>query len=122
MFHIIFIIIIILIQKKIGITFPYKTIFFENSFFIKKIEILDSECKCFIGRLSRLVNCLNGYCDFVQIKIADNQQISNVITTIKNKLELENKYTIDKHKNDVINELSERGYSDEIINEWIKYI
>ena len=89
---------------------------------ILNIEILDSECKCFTGRLSRLVNCLNGYCDFVQIKIADNQQISNVITTIKNKLELENKYTIDKQKNDVINELSERGYSDEIINEWIKYI
>jgi len=35
-------------------------------------EILDTECKCFTCRLSRLVNCLNGLSDLIEIKISDN--------------------------------------------------
>ena len=97
----------------------------DNNNEIKKIlniEMLDSECKCFTGRLSRLINCLSGYYDFVQIKIADNQQISNIIVIIKQKLEKNNEYSIEKHKEEVINELKMRDFEDDIINEWLEYI
>ena len=37
--------------------------------------MLDSECKCFTGRITRLINCQNGFSDLVKINISDNQQI-----------------------------------------------
>jgi hypothetical protein len=97
----------------------------ENKNEIKAIlnnEILDAECKCFTGRLSRLVNCINGFSDLVEIKINDNQQIGNVIILIRNELELKKEYTIEEHKKRVEEELKMRGYDDEIINEWIEEI
>ena len=45
---------------------------------IKKIlntEMDDAECKCFTGRMSRLVNCLNGFSPLINIQINDSQQI-----------------------------------------------
>ena len=89
---------------------------------ILNIEMLDSECKCFTGRLSRLINCLNGYSDLVKIKISEEQEISNIIIMIKKKLNLNNEYTIEKHKEYSLIELKERGYDDNIINEWLEYI
>jgi hypothetical protein len=97
----------------------------ENKNEIKAIlnnEILDAECKCFTGRLSRLVNCINGFSDLVEIKINDNQQIGNVIILIRNELELKKEYTIEEHKKRVEEELKMRGYDDAVINEWIEEI
>jgi Leucine-rich repeat (LRR) protein len=85
-------------------------------------EILDAECKCFTGRLTRLLNCLNGFNDLIEIKISDNQQIGNIIVLLKNELDLRNEYTIDKHKQLVEKELKERGYDDTMIEEWVNYI
>jgi hypothetical protein len=85
-------------------------------------EILDSECKCFTGRLSRLVNCLNGFSHLIEIKISDNQQIGNVIVIIRNELIAQNSYSVEEHKKRVIEELKTRGYDDKIINEWIEEI
>ena len=85
-------------------------------------EILDAECKCFTGRLTRLLNCLNGFNNLIEIKISDNQQIGNIIVLLKNELELKNEYTIEKHKQMVISELKERGYDDSMIEEWVNYI
>jgi hypothetical protein len=88
-------------------------------------EMNDSICKCFTGRLSRLVNCLNGFDNRVQIKIADNNQISNIIIMIKNKYEVFNKNKYDDLqiiKKEIIKELTERGYDQDIINEWTEYI
>jgi hypothetical protein len=87
---------------------------------ILNIETLDSECKCFTGRITRLVNCLNGLSDLVKINIFDNQQIGNIIIIIKQ--QLGDNYTIEKHKELVKNELQERGYNETIINEWVDYI
>ena len=87
---------------------------------ILNIEMLDSECKCFTGRITRLVNCLNGLSDLVKINISDNQQIGNIIIIIKE--QLGDNYTIERHKELVKNELQERGYIDNIINEWLDYI
>jgi Leucine-rich repeat (LRR) protein len=97
----------------------------KNKDEIKKIlnnEILEAECKCFTGRLTRLLNSLNGFNDLIEIKISDNQQIGNIIILIKNELDLRNDYTIEKHKQLVMNELRERGYDDKIIEEWIGFI
>jgi hypothetical protein len=84
--------------------------------------MLDSECKCFTGRITRLVNCLNGLSDLVKINISDNQQIGNIIIIIKEQLENNSNYTIERHKELVKNELQERNYADNIINEWLDYI
>ena len=37
-------------------------------------EIKDSECKCFTGRISRLVNCLNGFYRLVSTKSNSDKQ------------------------------------------------
>ena len=85
-------------------------------------EINDANCKCFTGRISRLINCLNGYDDRVKITIADNSQIGNIIALVKKNLEDNSEYTIDKHKELVRKGLEEREYPIETIEEWLEYI
>jgi hypothetical protein len=82
----------------------------------------DTILKCFTGRMSRLINCLNGFDDHIVIHISNTEQIGNIIILIKEKLIDENKYTIELHKEIVMKELYERGYTKEIIDEWISYI
>jgi Leucine-rich repeat (LRR) protein len=89
---------------------------------ILNTEINDSQYKCFTGRIYRLVNCLNGFTDLVEINISDNQQIGNIIIIKKRKLELENNYSVEKHKELVIEELTERKFNDKIIKKWINFI
>jgi len=86
--------------------------------YVLNIEMEDADCKCFTGRISRLVNCLNGYDENVQIKIADNEQIANVILQIKNKYgdDIE---TIKEKVNEQLNEL---GYEQEIIDSWMEHL
>ena len=85
-------------------------------------EMNDTICKCFTGRMSRLINCLNGFDDHIVINISNNEQIGNVIILVKDKLIAENNYTIELHKEIVIKELYDRGYTKDIIDEWIDYI
>jgi hypothetical protein len=82
----------------------------------------DSMCKCFTGRMNRVINCLNGFSHLVNININDSEQIGNIIFIVKDKLTFEKNYTIQKHKELVIKELTERGYPTDIINTWIEYI
>jgi hypothetical protein len=86
---------------------------------ILKDEMQESNCKCFTGRMSRLVNCLNGYDDNVQIKIADNEQIANVILQIRNKYAVSDVETIKEKVNEQLNEL---GYYQETIDSWMEHI
>ena len=46
---------------------------------IMNTEMADADCKCFTGKMSRLINCLNGYDDRVVITMAENDQIGNII-------------------------------------------
>ena len=85
-------------------------------------EITDSQCKCYTGRMSRLVNCLNGYTDKVNIRISDTEQIGYVIESIKKELILYDEYDVEKHKEMVKIELLDRQYSINVIDEWISYI
>ena len=86
-------------------------------------NMTDAVCKCFTGRIGRLINSLSGLSPLVNIKIGDNEQISNVMVLTKKQLESENKYTIEAHRELVAKELTERGYDKEkietIITTWI---
>ena len=94
----------------------------EEIFNILNQEIKDTECKCFSGRMCRVINCLNGFSHLVNININDGEQIGNIIVLVKNKLESSDNYTIEKHKSEVQNELLERGYDIETINLWLEHI
>jgi hypothetical protein len=86
---------------------------------ILETEILDAECKCFTGRISRLVNCLNGFTDLVKITIPNNMAISNIIVMIKQNFKGE---TEDELKEEVKKALLEREYDEEVIEEYIEYV
>lgn len=83
-------------------------------------ELGEGECKCFTGRLSRLVNVLNGFYDDVEITISANEQISNVILVLRSKhgLKIDDDMT-DEVKEKIRAELEERGYEDDIIEVWL---
>lgn len=95
---------------------------FKNICEIINMEMIDSVCKCFTGRISRLINCLNGFDSRVAIQMADNDQISNVILIIKRNLEEYNQYTVEKHRHLVQQELLERGFEQDVISVWIENI
>jgi len=94
----------------------------EEIFKILNQEIIDADCKCFTGRMNRVINCLNGFSPLVNINIKDGEQIGNIIILIKNKLELTDTYTIEQHKIEVEKELLERNYDIETIKTWLAYI
>ena len=97
----------------------------ETQIEVKKIlneEIQNAICKCFTGRMSRLINCLNCFTPLVNVVIDDNQQIGNIIILIRDKLKNSETYSVERHKELVRKELRERGYTDNIIEEWIEYI
>ena len=98
----------------------------ENAVEIKTIlntEMMDAECKCFTGRISRLVNCLNGFDSSITITINDNEQLGNIILLVKEKLEASVEgYNAAKHCEFARVELKERGYSEDVIEEWLGYI
>ena len=94
----------------------------KDSIEIKRIlnaEMSESICKCFTGRLSRLINTLNGFDNRVCIMISNNDAIGNiiVITIAKNKDK-----NIIEQKEICKLELLSRGYTMDIIDEWIEYI
>jgi Leucine-rich repeat (LRR) protein len=80
-------------------------------------EMLDSECKCFTGRITRLVNSLSSISDKVIIKISDSEEIGNIITVARGKFK-----DIEEIKEYVRKDLKERGYTEDVINEWVAYI
>ena len=89
---------------------------------IMNTEMDDADCKCFTGKMSRLINCLNGYDSRVAITMADNDQIGNIIIIEKEKLEIEGRYTTESHKDNVRIAMEERKYPLDIIEEWSSYI
>jgi len=95
----------------------------DNQDEIKKIlntEMIESQNKCFTGKLSRLINCLNGFTELVSINIDTSEEIGNIITIEQHKLG--DMYTIELHKENVKIALVERGYTDDIILDWLQFI
>ena len=89
----------------------------DEIFEILNQEMADSICKCFTGRLSRLINCLNGFSDKVSIQISTNEEISNIIIVLQNKIK--DTYELKKA---IEMEMTERGYDEATINEWVLYV
>ena len=92
-------------------------------------EMQDAECKCFTGRMSRLVNCLNGFDDRIKIHISDNEQIGNIISVERTRIassssssKMTEPELVALLKANVALALKERAYSDALIQEWIEYI
>lgn len=85
---------------------------------IINMEMLDSVCKCFTGRISRLINCLNGFDSRVFIQMSETDQISNVVLLIQQNLEVNKDYTVEKHRYLVQKELLERGFDQDTISIW----
>jgi Leucine-rich repeat (LRR) protein len=117
------------VHMILNITFEelLKAVFIEIDTFMSEdyksiLEILnqemdDSMCMCFTGRISRLVNCLNGFSDKVYIKIGTNEEISNIIIVLRNKI-----FDLDELKKAIDNEMTERGYTRTVIEEWLQYV
>ena len=82
-------------------------------------EMQESECKCFTGRISRLVNCLSGYSNKVVIQISESEEISNIISIVMSKRGMKES---DEIKEEVQMALKERGYEDTKIKEWLEYV
>ena len=82
-------------------------------------EMQESECKCFTGRMSRLVNCLSGYSPKVNISISDNEEIGNIISIMKTKHFME---PINVLKELIHFALLERGYKEEQISLWLEHV
>jgi Leucine-rich repeat (LRR) protein len=89
---------------------------------ILNTEMADAQCKCFTGRISRLVNCLNGFDPNIIIHISNSEQIGNIIGLIQKQLESTGTYSILSHQDLVREELVERGYDDTVINDWVNAI
>ena len=79
-------------------------------------EIKDTICKCFTGRMTRLVNVLNGFYDDISIQIGSNEQISNII------LVLQKKYEDTELVKQVRLEMEEREYDNKTIEEWLTFV
>jgi len=93
-----------------------------DPFEAKKIlanEMEAAECKCFTGKIIRLINVLNGLHPAVCVQISDSSDLSNIFLHLKDKYgDLPN----DELKDLIIRELLERGHSMEKISEWTDYL
>jgi hypothetical protein len=77
-------------------------------------ELIESMCKCFTGRLSRLVNVLVGYYSDISINISDAEKISTIISNVLNGEEMDNEL-----KSICKNKLKDADVNDEEINKWL---
>ena len=93
----------------------------DEIFKIMNIELDDSLCKCYTGRMSRIINCLNGFSDLVQVHISESEQIGQIISIVKDMLSKDD-YTVEKYKELARAELVNRGYNNDTIETWIAYI
>jgi Leucine-rich repeat (LRR) protein len=83
-------------------------------------EIRDSVGKCFTGKITRLVNALNGFSSLVHIGMSD---VDFIISVIKNaKQELGQEYTIQKHIEIVRGRLQAEKFSEQVIQDWLDHI
>jgi Leucine-rich repeat (LRR) protein len=77
-------------------------------------ELKESECKCFTGRLTRLVNCLVGFCDDITIGISNSERISAIILSTLDGREMD-----DELKKLCTDKLKAIDIADDEINKWL---
>jgi len=107
--------VLIAVWSKIRIS-PHK----DEIIKILNIEMLDSECKCFTGRLTRLVNCLVGFDENIKMEISENEQMSNISSLIYEKYYNDESPDDNKeYKEQLRRAFMERGYSEEDVQNWL---
>jgi hypothetical protein len=92
---------------------------------IKKILSMDmvgSKDLCFVGKVTRLIGCLNGFSDLVQITISEAEEIGMIISKIEKNLLAKHEYTPEKHYAIALEELRNMHFKEETIQEWVQYI
>jgi Leucine-rich repeat (LRR) protein len=77
-------------------------------------ELKESECKCFTGRLTRLINCLVGFYDDIVIGISESERISTIILST-----LDGREMNDELKKICFDKLKDIDISDEEIKKWL---
>lgn len=86
------------------------------------MEMQDANCMCFTGRISRLVNTLNGFDDNIVVSISDAEEIGNVIAQMRTKHKIDSPLLLEEFKKAVEKELLMRGHTKENIDKWTQYI
>ena len=89
---------------------------------ILNTDMSDAHCMRFTGRISRLVNTLNGFYADIVIRISDSEQIANIIQQTRINLERNDEYSVDSHRLRVREMMSGLDYTDSIIDEWVCHI
>lgn len=84
-------------------------------------ELIDGKDKCFTGRLSRLVGCLDGFHPGVRITIATSDQISNRVLSVINKGK-ERDLEVQEILANVLKELKDLDLNETQINEWMDVV
>ncbi|CAH6421588.1 Hypothetical protein MVR_LOCUS286 [uncultured virus] len=79
-------------------------------------QVLESEGKCFTGRINRLVSVLAGFCDDIVIEISDNSRIGAIIVAAKYGI---TPYDLVKHRDTAHKLLTEAGYDALTIKPWL---
>ena len=77
-------------------------------------ELENGRCKCFTGRVTRIVNTLGGFDENITIGISDNEQIMNIYNVLLKQGKLS--------KETFREALTERGYGEDIIVTWVDAI
>jgi hypothetical protein len=77
-------------------------------------ELKESECKCFTGRLTRLVNCLVGFYDDIVIGISNSERISAIILST-----LDGREMTDELKKICVDKLKAIDIADDEIEKWL---
>jgi len=77
-------------------------------------ELKESECKCFTGRLTRLVNCLVGFYDDIAIGISNSERISAIILST-----LDGNEMTDELRKICVDKLKAIDVTDEEIKKWL---
>lgn len=77
-------------------------------------EMSDSMCKCFTGRLTRLINVLVGFSDDIEINISESERISAIILSVLNGEEM-----TDELKEICRTKLKEAGIEESEIEKWL---
>jgi hypothetical protein len=80
-------------------------------------DLNDSICVCFTGRITRLVNALNGFDPDVVIQISSNEQLSNLVLKIRNQYK-----EVEDQKKALVEDMKERGFGQDEIDEWCAYL
>lgn len=84
-------------------------------------ELNESECKCFTGRITRLINSLNGFYPDIQLYFGVSEDLANIYNVSKlNPLSISKsgEYSAFNHCFVYFNEMIERGYGMEQFKVW----